>query len=479
MDVTSAVALLKRGLATNDLTAVNAAARSLIDAKAPLGRSWKAVAQALARNYERSAAKAALDLYLQTDDSPEARFASAAMLAQMGLLADARTQLGAIAPTVPTPAAHAYLAGSIALNLGDHVQAEQHFLDALADNPQSGQVWLSLTQLVNFADRPALADAAEEVWRNPPADALDRANLSYALGRARHQRGDHAGAFDAFTHGAAARLASDQAQPGPVEPGEATMTPWPAGLIARTNVAIRTDHTRVIFVTGLPRSGTTLVEQILTSSRQVVDGGELGFFRILEQEVGGTDAASFERWLAAGGDPDTLVQTYLHLASERFGPDGRFVDKSLEASRYLGLLLALFPSAPLWWMRRDPIDTGWSVFRTYFAEGVRWGFDLGTIGRRLALEDRLFDQWTEAMPARIGVGDYRALVEDPVREVPRMAQALGLDFVPAMLRPDLAQRTVTTASVTQVREPINRAGLDVAAPYRRWLSPMIDAYAAD
>ena len=99
------------------------------------------------------------------------------------------------------------------------------------------------------------------------------------------------------------------------------------------------------------------------------------------------------------------------------------------------------------------------------------------IGRRLALEYRVFDQWTAAMPTRFGVGDHSALVEQTAREVARMAQGLGLDFVRAMLRPDLARRTVTTASVTQVREPINRAGLDVAAPYRRRLSPMIDAYA--
>lgn len=117
------------------------------------------------------------------------------------------------------------------------------------------------------------------------------------------------------------------------------------------------------------------------------------------------------------------------------------------------------------------------MFRTYFAEGVRWGWYLAAIGRRLALEYRVFDQWTAAMPTRFGVGDYSTLIEQSAREVPRMAQALGLNFVPTMLRPDLAQRTVTTASVTQVREPINRAGLDVAAPYGRWLSPMIDAYA--
>lgn len=478
MDVTDAVAALKRGLATTDRTTVNTAALALIAAEAPLGRSWKAVAQALAKNGEISAAEAALRLYRAAEaNSAAALFESAVLLSQMARLDAAGSLLGAIPANVPDRAGNAYLKGSMALNRGDRPAAERYFRDALAVDSHSGQTWLSLTEALDFATQPDLVAELERQWQQPAANPFERANLGYAVGRARHQRGDYGGAFQAFAKGAAARAEQDRGEPAAPIRDDAALTGWSPELIARTNSRIRTDHARVIFVTGLARSGTTLVEQILTGSPQVADGAELELFRILEQDIGGTDAASFERWLASGGDPNMLVDTYLHLAAERFGLEGRFIDKSLEASRYMGLLLALFPQAPVIWMRRDPVDCGWSIFRTYFARGVRWGWDLATIGRRLALEDRLFEHWTLAMPGRITLGDYAALVDNAPQQIARLADAVGLDLDPAMLTPHLARRTVLTASVSQVREPINRKGLGVAEPYRDWLGPMLDAYA--
>lgn len=478
MDVPSAVAALKQGLARTDRVMINDSARTLLAAEAPLGRSWKAVAQALASNGEIGLAEAALRSYRAAEgNNATSQFDSAVLLAQMARLDAAGQLLAAVPATVPDRSANTYLKGSIALNRGEREVAERHFREALAVNPRSGQTWLSLTEALDFAAQPDLAAALERQWQEPDANPFERANLGYAVGRSRHQQRDHEGALAAFAEGAAARIEHDRGEPAAPIVDEAALTGWSPELIARTNAAIRVDHRRAIFVTGLPRSGTTLVEQILASSPEVVDGAELGLFRLLEQDIGGSDAASFERWLGDGGDPNALVETYLHLATERFGPDGRFVDKSLEASHYMGLLLALFPRSPLVWMRRDPIDCGWSVFRTYFARGVRWGWDLDAIGCRLALEDRLFAHWTAAMPGRITLGDYAALVADAPAQIEWLAAAVGLDLDPAMLSPHLARRTVLTASVSQVREPINRKGLGVAEPYREWLGPMLDAYA--
>ena len=478
MDVHAAVAALKAGLAGNDRHAVNRTALALIAADAPLGRSWQAVAQALARNGEIGAAQQAIDLYVAAEGaSPAARFARAALLAQMGRLETAWQAMATLPETVPDRAANAYLKGSLALNMGEAEAAERHLRDAVRASPRSGPAWLALSEALDLADDPALADQLEQAWAAPSTDPTERANLAYAVGRARDRRQDHDGAFDAFSHGAAARRQADSAGPPSASRAPHGPADWPAELIDRTAASISVDHRRMIFVTGLPRSGTTLVEQIFASNDAVCDGAELGLFRLIEQDIGGSDAASFQRWLDRGGNPNALVQTYLHLVEERFGSTGLIVDKSLEASHYMGLLLALFPRAPIVWMRRDPVDCGWSVFRAFFARGVDWAWDLQSIGRQLALEDQLFESWTRRYPDRFTIMQYEELVTDPERQIERLAEAAGLERSQAMLSPHLAKRAVLTASVSQVREQINRKGIGAAEPYRQWLGPMIDAYA--
>ena len=186
----------------------------------------------------------------------------------------------------------------------------------------------------------------------------------------RSQMGDYAGAFAAYQAGAEL-FRTEPGSAARAQPNLAQIsTAFPTDLVDRISAQVTVPHGRVIFVSGLPRSGTTLVEQILASHPDVAHGEELGLFRILAQEIGGIDAGSVAAWLDGGGDPNALVELYLHLAAERFGPDGRFIDKTVEAGNYMGLLLALFPQAPVFWMKRDPIDSGWSAFRTMFARGA-------------------------------------------------------------------------------------------------------------
>jgi hypothetical protein len=127
-------------------------------------------------------------------------------------------------------------------------------------------------------------------------------------------------------------------------------------------------------------------------------------------------------------------------------------------------------------MRRDPIDNGWSAFRTMFARGAAWSWDQGHIGQRLAQEQDMIAYWSNVAGDRISFLDYEALVRDPEPYIARIAQAAGLDLDERMLRPHDTKRTVASASVSQVREPINLKGIGVAEPYRQWLGPMIDAF---
>ena len=113
-----------------------------------------------------------------------------------------------------------------------------------------------------------------------------------------------------------------------------------------------------------------------------------------------------------------------------------------------------------------------------FARGAAWSWDLGHIGQRLAQEQRIVDHWSRAAPKRVNFVDYEELVRDPEPHIRGIAEAAGLSLDRRMFTPHATERAIASASVSQVREPINLKGLGVAEPYRQWLGPMIEAYSA-
>jgi hypothetical protein len=208
-----------------------------------------------------------------------------------------------------------------------------------------------------------------------------------------------------------------------------------------------------------------------------VDGGEeLGLFRLLEQDIGGKSAEDLDAHCARGGTLDELRALYLHLLAERYPGTGRVVDKTLNLSRYAGLVSTLFPDAPIIWLRRDPLDCAWSAFRSWFLRGIDWSWSLEDIAAHFKIEDRLFAHWSGLLGDRLLVVDYAELVSDPGRQIERILSQCGLPREPACFSPHTTARAVTTASVAQVREPINRRGIDSARPYREQLKPFSVAY---
>jgi hypothetical protein len=158
------------------------------------------------------------------------------------------------------------------------------------------------------------------------------------------------------------------------------------------------------------------------------------------------------------------------------GPAGRIVDKTIDASRYFGLIASALPDAPLIWMRRDPLDCAWSCFRTFFIHGVGWSYDLADIARHFMLEDALLAFWKERLGDRLLVVPYAELIGAPERWTRRLLDHCGLAEEAGAFEPHRTDRVVATASSFQVRRPINRDGLNVAEPYRSHLQPFIAAY---
>ncbi|WP_239804454.1 sulfotransferase [Croceicoccus hydrothermalis] len=472
-DPATLVAGLKDALARQDILDINHAAKGLIAAKAPMGNSWRAIAQALLRNGEKTAAREAMRLLEDNGGNTRAlRIERAAFVARSGLPEEARRLLSKGAGDAQDASASLqFLKGSIATNLGEAEEAAEHFRRAARMQPASGQCWLGLamTGAADDADHRAMEDASAALAQAPPTE---RSAWYYALGHMRHLGGAHDEAFDAFEKGAGLMV--------PLRPfdGEAdradaraAVDGW-AEAIGKTRGADRRAPVRdPVFVTGMPRSGSTLVEQILAAHSAVAGGGELGLLRLLEQRIGGKSHGAFARWERDGGRADDLVAHYDHLLNESVTGQGRVIDKTLSTSRHLGLVAALFPGAPVVWVRRDPLDNAWSAYRTWFVEGVAWSWNQDDIAAHMACEDALYDHWQAVLGERMLSMRYEALVDDPGTQIGRILDHCGLAREAACFAPHETRRSVITASAMQVRAPINRRGIGVAEPYRGRLAP--------
>lgn len=471
---------LRAATATRDRAAMTGAVAKLLAMRAPLGEQWRALAELMRVQGEITLAHAAMDAFVAfAGNSPAARFSKVVLLTQTGRLREAHALIATLPDTVPDRAGHAYVRGNTAITLGRVAEGREQLGIVLRERPGWGPAWLTLAATGNLADDPLgdrlLADAAA-AERQP---AGDLARYCYALGKLHADRGDPAAAFPAYDRGARLlRQETGYSRAGNAATAEAARTGFDSGWFARHRGGVSRATARPIIVTGLPRSGTTLVEQILTSHSAVADGGEISLAHHVAVATGGVSGDAIDRHLAQGGSLDAMAALYLHLATERFGQVGRFVDKTIDNSRFLGLIATILPDAPLIWMRRDPLDSAWACFRTFFIHGVGWSYDLADIAHHFQLEDALCDFWQQRLGDRLLVVPFTDLVELPDAWIARLLAHCGLAEEPGVYAFHQTDRAVATASGLQVRRPINRDGLGGAARYRQFLEPFVKAYGA-
>ncbi|TCO75134.1 sulfotransferase family protein [Chromatocurvus halotolerans] len=364
------------------------------------------------------------------------------------------------------------IAGHAAKARGDADAAAQRYRRALALQPASGEAQYNLVDLevdLQSAERKRIAELAE----SPAGDTLpaaDRINIHFAHARLLERAGE---AEPAFAH---YRLANDLAKATLDERGirhdaasaerqlQADLKNWRAGLFENPLPPPGIDLTPV-FVTGLPRSGTTLVEQILASHPQVCAGGELTLGPGVQQ--------AFRQQLGIGpADPlpsptDTALREALARAREQYlnglfehGLDARWVVDKLPANaRISGFLRLLFPDAPIIHCRRAPQALAWSLYAANFAAHEAWYHDLNDMAGVFQRHDRLIAHWRTLLPPPFIELTYETLVRAPDVQIPRLLADCGIPFDAATLQPELLDRPVFTASHAQVRRPIHSAAI--------------------
>ncbi len=467
----------RNALRARDRAAINDAAGRLLEQRTPLGDQWFSVAHVLVRNGEVTLALSAAERGVEESaGTAKAQFEQAHILASVGRQDEGAALVSRIESGRLNPVERDHFLGTCAMELGDFEVARKAFDAAVGAWPGSGPAWLSLSALPPSEDGDLLdrMKAASSVVNAAPPDY--RAQWHYAKGTVLDRLGESSEAFSEFAAGAdLVRPMRPYDPEGDRREAETLAAEFSRGAVEQIGRQVSSETIRPILVTGLPRSGTTLVEQILASHSAVAGGGEVPFGSILTREIGGNSLSRLEAFAAGAED---LARLYLHLGDEQFGEGRRFVDKGLGNSRVLGLLASVLPQARIIWLRRDPLDCAWSCFRTYFSQGMEWSWSLADIAAHFRAEDSLHSHWRDVLGERMLTLSYEELAADSGAQIGRTLAHVGLDAEPAI---DVAHRTrrpVITASVAQVRQPVYQSSVGVADRYRAHLKPFLDAYAA-
>lgn len=363
---------------------------------------------------------------------------------------------------------------------GDLEGALTELRSLIDENPHSA-VYTQLAQSVSFASREdpdflRLASREREIEKiQGPA----RMDLMFALAKAYDDLEDLERAGYYLREGNALEQARRPYDPAADE-----------ALMARIAKLFTTDFVsrhsefgivgiQPVFVISLPRSGSTLIEQMIAAHSKVRGGGEMGHLSQIATglslkwgaredfpNISSEDAASDLRQAAAQYKDRTAHLTLLH---------SRFTDKSLQNFLYVGLIRMLLPEAHIVHIRRHPLATAFGLYRQRFERGMRYSYDLEAIARYYRAYARLMRHWRETLPGTFIELRYEELVKDPEHQLRRVFDYLGLEFEPACLEFYRLRRPVHTASQTQVRRRLDPERLDHYKRYGELLAPVARA----
>ncbi|TAL34201.1 MAG: sulfotransferase family protein [Phenylobacterium sp.] len=448
-------------------------------------------ATVLYRQNRSEAAIAQIDRLLADDPrNPGYRNLKAAALAKIGEYDQAIELYGGVLKDQPGQAKVWMSYGHALKTVGRQAEAIESYRRCVAIAPQFGEAWWSLANLktVRFDDADILAMEME--LRRADLGEEDRFHLEFALGKAREDRADYEASFGHYLRGNALRresLAYEASEiTGQVQRAKTVLTP--ELFAARAGQGCPAPDP--IFVVGLPRSGSTLVEQILASHSRVEGTQELPDIIALVRRLGGkARRASESRYpeVLAELSPDDLAALggeYLDRAQvhRKLGRP-LFIDKMPNNWTHVGLIHLILPNAKIIDARRHPLGCCFSGFKQHFARGQGFTYDLTDIGRYYSDYVALMAHFDAILPGRVHRVIYERMVADPEGQTRALLDHCGLPFEDACLRFYDNDRAVRTASSEQVRRPIFTDAADHWRNYEPWLGPLkaalgpvLDAY---
>jgi tetratricopeptide (TPR) repeat protein len=365
--------------------------------------------------------------------------------------------------------------------VGDTAAAVASLQQAIACDPNSGWPWFQLSDFKVYEFQPGQIEQIRKGLELAQAGSMNEVHFAFALGRALESQNDFEGAFAAYSRGNRVRAAlapfDMPAHLRELAAIRALFNTAPNGPTAQSSQP----ECPAIFVVGLPRSGTTLVDQIITVHSAVDGTMELPIIKTLVREFQQRQIRAEEIPYPAPGtqlgpeEMQAMGQQYLQRAQIQRGKAAFFVDKMPFNFQHIGLIRKMLPGSRIVNVRRDPMALGFSIYRQLFRFGQDWAFDLQQIAQYYHAYASLMQHWGELGPGQIIHVQYEDLVQSPDQTIRQLLQKLQLAEEAACFKPHENRRPVRTASSEQVRQPLYTDAIDYWQHFELQLQPLRDA----
>jgi tetratricopeptide (TPR) repeat protein len=443
------------------------------------------LAQALVWQQQGAAALPELErLLVVSPDDRSYRHLFASALSLVGQQARAITVLAELIKDHPKHLESWMSYGHVLRGAGEHKKSVLAYRAAIELMPDNGEAYWSLANLKTYRFDDADLAAMTVQLQRPDLSVDRRLHFEFAVGKALEDRREHLLSFEHYQRGNTLRRLVDPYDPSEILQGvsRAKEVFTPAFFAARVGWGCA--DADPIFIVGLPRAGSTLLEQILASHSQVEGTAELPNIAVLAAEVGGgasriKDSTYPERLLELGRDQvRELGERYLQQTRvNRLSDRPYFIDKNPNNFAHAGFIQLILPNAKIIDARRHPMSCGFSCFKQLFARGQSFSYDLSDIGDYYQKYMALMAHFDRVSPGKVHRVIYERVVADLETEVRRLLAYCSLDFEPACLAFHTNQRVVRTVSSEQVRRPIYSDSLNDWRHVESCLAPLAGALA--
>ncbi|WP_426359609.1 tetratricopeptide repeat-containing sulfotransferase family protein [Pseudocolwellia sp. HL-MZ19] len=448
--------------------------QSLLDCNADLKEKWGAITRLAVTIGELEQAKAASQKFLElAPDEPRRIIQCAAILAE---IRQADAAINMVLPLLEKSRTSDVLhfLGTVYTQVGQVELAEKYLTELLEKSPNSGISWLTLSAIHHFNEQEALFTQLNAIQNTqtkvPP--------YWFALGKACLDIGNEKLAFSHF------KKANQLMKNTQYIPNQHRK--FVDEIIENQNTQFfenitpteKSDKADPIFIIGLPRSGTTLLQQMLSAHSKLNEGGELKCLTYPTSEVGQAHINNVNNLDSEEQKSlfDKFRTDYFYYLEQQIDSVLPCIDKSLDLNHHLGVITKSFPNAPIIRIIRDSKDTAWSCYRAFFNQGISWSYDLESIAEYFYHENRLSEHWSTLINKRILEISYEELVNNPTETLTKCLNYIGLTFENDMLSFYKKNSLIQTSSVKQARSPINTNSVNSAKPITEELKAFTNRY---